>query len=178
MLGYLVAEGRGAADTMLQEVAACLLDQGVRLVGAIQVNLETDPHRKCDMDLHVLADGAIIRISQNLGALSEGCRLDPDGLERAVGLVAAALESGPDLLIVNKFGKQEADGRGFRPVIGAALAAGIPVLTAVTPGQVSSFTDYAQDLAERLPEDADAVLDWCRAEVEQRRADAVQASNG
>jgi nucleoside-triphosphatase THEP1 len=178
MLGYLVAEGRGAADTMLREVAEHLLEQGVRLVGAIQVNLESDPRRKCDMDLHVLTDGAVIRISQDLGALSEGCRLDPDGLERAVGLVAAALENGPELMIVNKFGKQEADGRGFRPVIGEALAAGIPVLTAVTPGQVDSFTDYAQDLAERLPEDAEVVLDWCRAEVAQRREDAIQPSNG
>ena len=35
------------------------------------------------------------------GTLSRGCRLDADGLERAVGLVGAGLERGAALLIVN-----------------------------------------------------------------------------
>ncbi|TDK50180.1 DUF2478 domain-containing protein [Antarcticimicrobium luteum] len=164
MLGYVVADGQGAADLVIREVADRLRAEGVQLAGAVQVNKDTDPDRKCEMDLHVLSRDAVVRISQNLGALSRGCRLDPDGLERAVGLVAQALAEGPDLLIVNKYGKQEIDGRGFRPLIGEALAMGIPVLTAVNRGNVEQFLAFAEDLAEALPGDAQVVFDWCMAQ--------------
>ena len=161
MLGYVVADGRGEADLLIREVAERLRAEGVHLAGAVQVNIDTDPARKCEMDLHILSRDKVVRISQNLGQLSKGCRLDPDGLESAVGLVANALAEGAELLIVNKYGKQEIDGRGFRPLIGEALAAGIPVLTAVNRGNVEKFLDFAEDLAEALPDDAQAVFDWC-----------------
>ncbi len=164
MLGYVVADGQGAADLVIREVADRLRAEGVHLAGAVQVNIDTDPDRKCEMDLHILSRGKVVRISQNLGQLSQGCRLDPDGLERAVGLVAGALAEGPELLIVNKYGKQELDGRGFRPLIGEALAAGIPVLTAVNRGNVAQFLAFAEDLAEALPGEAQAVFDWCMAQ--------------
>jgi len=165
MLGYVVAEEPGAADLLIQDVAERLRKAGVRIAGAVQVNLETDPALKCHMDLHILTGDTVIRISQNLGALSRGCRLDPDGLERAVGLVASALAGGADLLIVNKFGKQEADGRGFRPLIGDALAAGIPVLTAVNTGNIDAFGSFAEDMAQRLPLNSQEVANWCLAHL-------------
>jgi hypothetical protein len=118
MLGYITTQQRGLTDQLLAEVATVLRVEEHRLAGVVQVNQEFDPARPCHMDLHVLNGGEVIRIGQNLGALSKGCRLDPAGLEQAVGLVAHALEAGPRLLIINKFGKQEADGRGFRPLIG------------------------------------------------------------
>lgn len=114
------------------------------------------------MDLHVLAADRIVRISQNLGSLAKGCRLDPSGLEQAVGMVEAALDAEPRLLIVNKFGKQEIDGRGFRPVIGRALAAGVPVLTAVNSANLPGFRTFADEMAEPLALDFDAILGWCR----------------
>lgn len=165
MLGYITAEGRGAGDLLIAEVADRLRAQGVSLAGAVQVNLENDPARKCDMDLHILSGTDVIRISQNLGALSSGCRLDPAGLEQAVGLVMAALDLSPALLIVNKYGKQEIDGRGFRPVIGEALTRGIPVLLSVSAGNAPAFLDFAGELAERLPAEADSVLAWVAAQM-------------
>lgn len=168
MLAYLSLSPRGEADALLADLAAQLGVQGVALAGAVQVNRDGAPGHKCDMDLHILAGAEVVRISQDLGALADGCRLDPDGLERAVGLVQAALEAGPDLVIVNKFGKQELAGRGFCPVIGTALAAGIPVLTAVSAGNVAGFCDWAGDLAVALPPEADAVMDWAQAQIAAR----------
>lgn len=165
MLGYVVAEGRGASDLLLADVAATLHGRGWPLAGAVQVNENTDPGRPCQMDLHVLTGGAAVRISQDLGVLARGCRLDPDGLERAVGLVEVALTSSPKLLIVNKFGKQELDGRGFRPVIGRALADGIPVLTAVNACNLAGFEAFAEGIGTRLPADRAAVLAWCDTAV-------------
>jgi hypothetical protein len=163
MLGYVVSEGRGEGDRLIHAVAMRLRAAGLPLAGAVQTNEDRDPTRKCDMDLHILSGHDVVRISQDLGRLSRGCRLDPAGLERAVGIVGAALAARPALLIVNKFGTQEIDGRGFRPLIGEALAEGIPVLTAVNAGNLDAFLAFAEDLAEPLPAEMDAVLAWCRA---------------
>ncbi len=160
MLGYVTAEGRGETDLLIRDVAERLRAAGFRVAGAVQVNLETDPASKCHMDLHILSGTDVVRISQNLGTLSRGCRLDPDGLERAVGLVTAGVEQGAQIVIINKFGKAEVDGRGFRPLIGEALSSGIPVLTAVAHGNLEGFLAYAQDLAEPVPGDAQALFDW------------------
>ena len=55
MLGYLIVEGRGAADRLLFSVAEQLQAKGWALAGAVQVNDERDPQARCDMVLHVLA---------------------------------------------------------------------------------------------------------------------------
>lgn len=164
MLGYVISQGRGAADLLLAEVAQRLHAEGWPLAGALQVNVETDPARVCDMDLHVLAQDRVIRISQSLGPLSKGCRLDSSGLEQAVGMVEQALDGAPRprLMIVNKFGKQEIDGRGFRPLIGRALSEGVPVLTAVSVGNREGFEAFAEGLGELLPLELEALLAWCR----------------
>ncbi len=164
MLGYVIAEGAGEADRVLADVAARLHAEGWPLAGAVQVNSDRGETHRCDMDLHVLTADRVVRISQNLGTLAKGCRLDPAGLEQAVGLVEQALDGTPRprLLIVNKFGKQEIDGRGFRPVIGRALAAGIPVLTAVNVTSLAGFEAYAHGMAEPVALDFDAILGWCR----------------
>lgn len=164
MLGYIRSGGQGETDRLLKQVADRLQAQGLHLAGAVQTNLEQDASLKCHMDLHILPGTNVVRISQSLGSLSKGCRLDADGLERAVGLVQAGMANGADLLIVNKFGKQEAEGRGFRPVIGAALGQDIPVLTAVNDSNIDAFHTFAEDLAQPLPLDADAVLEWCLAQ--------------
>jgi hypothetical protein len=168
MLGYLIAQGRGAADNLLAETAARLQAEGWPLAGAVQVNhLRSGADCGYDMDLHLLTGGDCVRISQNLGPLSRGCRLDAAGLEQAVGLVEQTLTptSGPAprLLILNKFGKQELEGRGFRPLIGQALGMGIPVLTSVGAGNATGFDAFADGMAVALEFSPDAVLDWCRA---------------
>lgn len=164
MLAYVTGGGRGAADLLLWDVAARLRAMGWPLAGAVQANIEVDPARPCDMELHVLDGREVVRISQNLGPLSKGCRLDAAGLEQVVGLVERALLGAPRLLIINKFGKQEIDGRGFRPLIGQAMASGIAVLTSVNVGNLAGFESFAQDMASPLPADMDAVLKWCLAQ--------------
>ncbi|OYX44682.1 MAG: 3-dehydroquinate dehydratase [Rhodobacterales bacterium 32-67-9] len=164
MLGYVISEGRGTADRYLAEVVHRLHAEGVAVAGAVQVNSDQSDLQRCDMDLHVIGPGRIVRISQNLGALSKGCRLDPAGLEQAVGLVEATLDATdrPRLLVVNKFGKQEIEGRGFRPVIGRALTEGIAVLTAVNTASLAGFRAFAEGMEQEVPLDIAAILDWSR----------------
>lgn len=161
-LGVVTGERRGGVDRVLAEVAGRLAALGWRLAGVVQDNPEV-PGRRCDMDLILLGSAERIRISQCLGPLARGCRLDPAGLEAAAGRVAAALDSAPpELLIVNKFGKAELAGRGFRPLIARALDLGVPVLVGLNRANLDGFEAFAQGLAEPLPPDPAAILDWCR----------------
>lgn len=163
MLACVQGAGRGEADRLIWSLAARLRALGWPLAGAVQENREFGAAEPCEMNLHILAGQDVVRISQRLGPLARGCRLDSAGLERAVGLVAAALAEAPRLLIINKFGKREVEGRGFRPLIGQALAQGVPVLTAASQSNVAGFEAFADGMATLLPANLDAVMAWCLA---------------
>ncbi|MEX0301615.1 MAG: DUF2478 domain-containing protein [Leisingera sp.] len=166
-LAYVMTEERGATDRLLSELAEKLQAKGIRLAGIVQTNVECYDKELCDMDVRVLPAGETIRISQSLGAGARGCRLNPEALEQAVGQVSAALQSGeaPQLLIVNKFGKHEADGRGMRPVIGEALAQGIPVISGVNKMNVEPFQAFADGMAVSAGPDLDALIEWAEQAV-------------
>ncbi len=159
-LGVISHDARGGSDRRLAALADRLIRRGVRLAGCVQYNLDCGDTGKCRMQARVLPDGARRLISQDLGALASGCRLDPAALEDVVGQVTASLDTGPDLLLVNKFGKQEAEGSGFRDAIGIALMQEIPVLTSVHPRNRVAFDAFAGDLAQAVPSGDDALLDW------------------
>lgn len=149
----------GQADRMLEALAHDLTTQGWRLAGAVQRNLDQGADCACDMELHILGQSAPpLRISQSLGTGSSGCRLDTGALALAAGRVGATL-SGAELLILPKFGRQEAVGAGFRDVIGQALADGIPVLLHVPRQQRAAFAEFAGGMGECLPPDGLAA--WC-----------------
>ncbi|WP_188526555.1 DUF2478 domain-containing protein [Sinisalibacter lacisalsi] len=155
-----MAAGRGDTDQLLFSLARSLMAQGLRVCGTVQINTDRQKTDPCDMDVRVLPEGPTIRISQDLGAGAAGCRLDTGALEAAVGHVAAALERGADVLIVNKFGKHEAEGRGFRPVIAEALARDIPVLVGVNGLNQAAFEAFTEGFGEQLPADATILEDW------------------
>ena len=169
MLAYVEVSGRGTGDRLMVGVVDSLRAAGVRVAGVVQHNVEFDPARPCHMDLHLIDGAQTVRISQNLGPMARGCRLDADALERAVaGVEAAVARGGVDLLVVNKFGKQECDGRGFRPAIAQALEAGIPVLTTVSERNTTAFEVFAGGLADSLPPDPAVILMWCRTMLVSR----------
>lgn len=159
-LAYTMAPGRGDTDLMLERLAANLTSRGITCCGTVQINSERCDAGPCDMDVRVLPDDAVLRISQDLGPQARGCRLDPAALETAVGLVAANLSAGADLLIVNKFGKHEAEGRGFRDVIAAAVAMDIPVLVGLNALNQPAFEIFAEGLAIQLPPEPVALMAW------------------
>lgn len=149
-------------DLLLARTAEALSLRGVRLAGVVQKNAIRANRSRCDMDLAVLPSGRVIRISQDRGEGARGCHLDQGALEEAVAEVEAAIRfARPDLVIVNKFGKREAQGRGFVPVISASLEAGIPVLVGVNEVNRAAFDAFAADLARELLPVDHAVLDWC-----------------
>ncbi|KPP91377.1 MAG: putative nucleotide kinase [Rhodobacteraceae bacterium HLUCCA08] len=167
-IAYTMAPGRGDTDLVLQKVAQALVARGLRPAGTAQVNTERPDAGPCDMDVIVLPDGPRIRISQSLGSASRGCRLDPEALEGAVGLVQGRLP-GSDCLIVNKFGKHEAEGRGFRAVIAEALDLGLPVLVGVNALNLPAFEAFTGGLARPLAPDETALIGWLSGTIGRAR---------
>jgi uncharacterized protein DUF2478 len=163
-LACISAKGRGETDRLLSEAATWLVQNGCTVSGVVKVpGGEEQGDHHCDMDLRVLPDGPEIRITQSLGEGAQGCRLDPAGIAAAVASVEAAGTKGADLLIINKFGPQEAEGRGFCGAIAAALGDGVPVLVGVGQGSRDAFDAFAGGMAKTLPAEPDAIRAWALA---------------
>jgi len=154
---------RGEIDRLLSETAAYLQAEGAQLSGVVKVLDENAaPDHTCDMDLIVLPDGPTIRITQSLGEGSTSCRLNPAAIVEAVGAVEQKDASAADMFILNKFGPQESEGRGFRGAISTALENGIPVLVGVGNPCRDAFDTFAGGMADVLPADEQVIRDWCR----------------
>ncbi|MGN7868020.1 DUF2478 domain-containing protein [Paracoccus sp. 22332] len=166
MLGWFSLDDdapAGEADRILARLSAGLADAGLRLAGAIQVNTDLGADCACDMDVLVLGEEDMpIRISQSLGSGSTGCRLDAGALEMAAARVSARL-AGAELLILPKFGRQEAIGRGFRSVIAQAVGQDVPVLLHVPPEQRADFERFCEGLGQRVP--PGQLAEWCLVQV-------------
>ena len=114
--------------------------------------------------------GTATGISQDLGAGAQGCRLDSAALAGAVGPLLAAMDEGPDLVIVNRFGKDEAEGRGFRAVFEKACELGIPVLTVVREAYLDDWRAMTGSACNELPAHAGRLEDWLAAHLAPRAA--------
>lgn len=168
-LAYILSDTTGQVNRALTDTALGLLGQGVAVVGTVQTDTPRPKTHHCDMDVRVLPEQDIIRISQDLGPNSRGCRLDPNALEQAVALTAARLD-GAQCLVVNKFGKHEAEGRGFREVIAEAVARDIPVIVGTNGLNVAAFQDFCGGAAVELPADPAVMLDWLQSALAARSA--------
>ncbi|MEM6659147.1 MAG: DUF2478 domain-containing protein, partial [Pseudomonadota bacterium] len=75
-------------------------------------------------------------------------------------------------LIINKFGKHEGDGRGFRPLIAEAIAQDVPVLIGVNGLNMDRFNAFTGGEAEQLTADTDSIVAWFKRVSAQRTAAA------
>lgn len=137
-------------NALLLDICGHLIAQGAMLAGMVQINTMRPGRSHCDMLLEDLGSGERVEISEYRGPEARGCMLDVPQLMYALELATRALADPCDLLVVNKFGKTEADGGGFRPLINEALNRNIPVLIAVPAVSLPSWRHYAGDLAKEF----------------------------
>ncbi|MCC2112892.1 MAG: DUF2478 domain-containing protein [Hyphomicrobiales bacterium] len=168
-LAAIVHSGEAGIDSLVTALAHALRAAGYRVGGVAQSNVDIPGECRCDMSLEELTSGRVIPISQDLGSQSEGCRLDPSALETMVGLVDASLAGGLDILVLNKFGKQEADGRGLRDTIAKAVAAGIPVLVALNAALIPAWDEFSGGEGVTLKPDRAEIERWLKASLPDMR---------
>lgn len=140
-----------------------------RILGWLQGYVVDDSCDCSDIVLHAVQGQRSRTITQNLGRESQGCRLDTTALAEVAGWLEADLAQQPDLLVLNRFGKTEAEGGGLRSVMEQAIAGDIPVLVPVNRKQLVFWRDYCADMALELPLDAAAIADWLHVTLNSDR---------
>ncbi len=166
-IGVVVYDDGLVGDALIAQCAAGLAASGYRLGGVVQSNAHRPGRRRCDMYVKDLLGGDEVKISFDRGNEARGCRLDPDAFARVDAWVGRAVHERVDLLVINKFGKEEAHGRGLRPVIADALIAEIPLVIGVSTRNLRDFLTFVGDSAARLRPDIEAVTAWCRNAIER-----------
>jgi hypothetical protein len=155
-LAALVYDQDQDPDAVLRGLAADLKAQGFRVVGMVQAGQCADS----SLSAVLVHSGETLLLSQDFDPNARGCRLDLGRLQDAGERVAAALEAGADLVIINRFGKRERDGKGLAFLIERALDAGIPVIIAVANQNFADWIIFAHGLGVKLSCDLDAAGDW------------------
>lgn len=148
------------ADGLLAHFANDLIRTGHKLGGIVQRNTKGEGARRGRMEVVDLMTGKAVRICQDLGKDAAACRLNPAGLAEAANIVTRAVAAGVELVVVNKFSKQEAAGRGLRAEIAEAAAAGLPLLTAVPDGCYAAWMRFTGGFGTTLVCERRVVGHW------------------
>lgn len=150
-------------ESLLADFAFELKDLGVSVKGVVQRNTP-DPDGGHDrMDLIDIETGEMYGISQKLGRAAGSCHLDQSGLASASTVLRRAVEARPALLVANRFGEQEATGRGFADEMLAAMSEGIPMVTAVGDRWREQWQTFTGGAATLLPPTPLALRRWFEA---------------
>lgn len=155
----LVHAGAGEGDELLQGFVAEQVAAGWRLEGLLAV-ARPEPRRCASMQLRDLRSGELYPIAQALGPGSQSCSLDAAGLAAASIVLRRALKVRPALVVVNRFGGQEAQGKGFAPEMLALMEAGIPLLTLTRATQLDDWRRFTGGLGQELMLEGEALRTW------------------
>jgi hypothetical protein len=157
-LAALVYEAGQDPDAVLRDFANDLKARGHRVVGMVQAGQCADS----SLSAVLVHNGETLLLAQDFDPAVSGCRLDLSRLNNAGARVAEALAGGADLLIVNRFGKRERDGKGLSHLIGRALDADIPVVIAVSSQGFADWIKFAGGMTVKLACDRPALDEWWR----------------
>lgn len=158
-------------EELLADFAFELKDRGVAVKGVVQRNTPDPDGGHDKMDLIDLETGETYGISQKLGRAAGSCHLDQSGLAAASTVLRRAVEGRPALLVANRFGEQEATGRGFADEMLAAMSEGIPMLTAVGDRWRNQWQTFTGGAATLLPPTPVALRRWFDAVGKDARGD-------
>lgn len=156
-------------DELLETVVRAVQSRGYPVAGYLQRETPDGPGCCPATFLEDVSSGERLRITQALGAGSRGCRLDPQALADVSGRLLSAVGPATELLVLNRFGKGESDGQGFRAVIENACSLGVPVLTAVRATYEPFWNEFTAGPGVFLPADAEAATRWALGAIAKRR---------
>lgn len=154
-------------DTLLETIVRTIQKRGCKVAGYLQREVPDGAGCCPATFLEDVSSGERMRITQALGSGSRGCRLDPQELAVASGRLLCSIGPEIDLIVLNRFGKGESEGHGFRAVIEKAMDEGIPVLTAVRPAYLEAWDAFGEGVVKTLQPDIEQLLQWCLSTLPQ-----------
>lgn len=147
-------------NALLESVVEKMRAEKMQIQGYLQKEIMMPDRCKCDTYLENLTDGSRLKISQDLGNGAKGCKLDNNMLVQLSKIAMNDLDKMPDLLIVNRFGRSEAEGNGFRQVIEKAFGLGIPILTAVKDMYLEDWRLFSGELGTEIDLNSNDIDIW------------------
>lgn len=166
-IAAIVHNHKAAADAPLLEFVQRLQSQGLTVRGLVP----GPPGTLDDRGARTLLDleqGTLYPIDHDPGKDPNACCLDPGALLVAGVVLRRVMESGADLVIVNRFGVLEAEGGGFSAEMLELMAKGYPLLTVVAPAHLDAWRKFTGGLATELSPDIDAMANWFDETVRNR----------
>jgi Protein of unknown function (DUF2478) len=152
-LAALVYDEHQNPDAVLRDFAADLNARGIRAVGMVQAGQCADS----SLTAVLLPSGEKLLLSQDFDPAARGCRLDPAGSRMQA---RGSPKRSKPLLVVNRFGKRERDGKGLAWLIERALDADIPVVIAVSAKSFADWIKFAGGMSVKLACDRHALDVW------------------
>jgi hypothetical protein len=138
------------------DFAGDLSARGFRVVGLVQAGQCADS----SLSAVLIHSGEKLSLAQDFNPAATGCKLDLDRLRNVGERVAEALTAGADLLIINRFGKREREGKGLGYLIERALDADIPVVIAVSSQRFADWIKFADGMCVKLRCEREALREW------------------
>lgn len=155
-----------SADTpernALRDFAHDLQKRGWRVAGLVQQNALDENGDKIGLDAIDLQTGEHLPLARPSKEDRETgtCGFDVAKLTETSTVLRRAVQDKADLLVVEKFGEREQDGRGLADEIVAAAMAGIPTLVAVPASALEIWNDFTGRLGTLLPHERDSLWQW------------------
>lgn len=161
----IVYDNEAYPDALFRQIVDACRGAGIATAGALQHLAFEGADRRCDVYLEDLSSGHRTQLFENRGSEARGCRLDGAALAEATARIERSLAAEdpaaqPGLLVLNKFGKTEAEGEGMRGLIAKAIEAEIPVVIGVPARNLQAWREFAGELSLELPVDLAGVLCW------------------
>lgn len=100
------------------------------------------------------------------GGCGDACKLDPRGLAAASEVIREALQVPTDILVFNKFGHAESEGRGLFEEYAQAVAAGIPVVSLLQEKYLPDWRSFTDGTGAELGS-LEALLSWAKQFYQQ-----------
>lgn len=162
-VGVLLYDTSIEVDPILADAVIRIQERGIAVAGLLQYFGARLANGKRSMWIEDIVSGALIRLDSPRGPGASACLLDPDALAQAACMLQRATASAPDLVVVNRFGNAEAEGRGMRGELADAICSGAAVLVAVRFSLLNDLEGFLGAPAHLLLPSSAAIATWAEA---------------
>ena len=156
-------------DVILAALGENLSERGLNVAGLIQKRGVAKPDCACrEMHLCDLASGESHLISEARGPEAGGCHLDWQALTNLAQVLENDLSETTDVLIINRFGRSESEGRGFRGAIEKAMMLGIQVVVACRAEYAGQWYAFHGGMATECSPDVASLMEMTNESAPHR----------
>ena len=143
----------------LSKFAGKVKSSNIKIGGVLQEALFDKEGNICGIDAVDVSSGQRIPISRP-AANAGDCGLDVSALTQTTGIIRQAIDDRCELVVVEKFGEMEQNGKGLIDEIMQTIVEEIPLLIAVSETALPVWQETSGELGSVLPFELQAFEEW------------------